>query len=366
MEKGFKMQEADKNGPVPAQVGEEQEVEQIIMDESMVQLYDLLDQFCQFIIFNLPYIRKHRDCPNDINEAASTLIFSSARFGELPELMSLRKLFGDRYGQRFIITALELRPGNLVSPQVAFKILSRVFARAGPGRAITFQAQETGMSILSGTNNRLGPALHLGRLARPGQAIRENLYIKKVSDDLKYKVLAEITSSYIQQGPLLLEYKENYEITPEELELFNGTAEAPRKNIIYLDDIEEFVSPLSKDENFQDQRLFVFKSLGMNPLNEKADYEGNIEYRLEYCERGDDIKGEYEIFQQSSLRAITLPAERTKESLGDNNVIRSNSFPYEQPRIEYSSCRHIHPKLPDYDELEAKFKELKRANLRND
>ncbi|KAL3632315.1 hypothetical protein CASFOL_025299 [Castilleja foliolosa] len=287
-------------------------VEQIIMDESMVQLYDLLDQFCQFIILNFSYIRKHRDCPNDINEACSTLIFSSARFGELPELMSLRKLFGDRYGQRFVITALELRPGNLVSPQ-----------------------------------------------------LKENLYIKKVSDDLKYKLLAEITSSYIQEGPLLLEYKpelrshDNYEST-----LYNGISESPRK-IMYFDDIEEFVSPLSKDLNFQDQRLFVFKSIGMNPLSEKADYEGKIECRLGFCKSDDDKKGENGIFQQSNLRAITMPAERTKESLGDNNI-RSNSFSSEQPRIEYSSCRHIHPKLPDYDELEAKFKELKRANLRND
>ncbi|KAJ6433417.1 hypothetical protein OIU84_017166 [Salix udensis] len=59
-----------------------------------------------------------RDCPNDINEAVSTLIFASARCGDIPELRGVRKVFGQRYGQRFEKTALELLPGNLVNFQV--------------------------------------------------------------------------------------------------------------------------------------------------------------------------------------------------------------------------------------------------------
>lgn len=59
-----------------------------------------------------------RDCPNDINEAVSTLIFASARLGDLPELLTIRKLFQERYGQRFASAALELHHGNLVNHQV--------------------------------------------------------------------------------------------------------------------------------------------------------------------------------------------------------------------------------------------------------
>lgn len=61
-----------------------------------------------------------RDCPNDINEAVSSLIFASARFGDLPELLTVRKLFGERYGQRFTNVAVKLLPGNLVNRQVWF------------------------------------------------------------------------------------------------------------------------------------------------------------------------------------------------------------------------------------------------------
>ncbi|KAL6550011.1 hypothetical protein OROMI_020499 [Orobanche minor] len=334
-------------------------VEQLIMDERVVQLYDLLDQFCDFIIFHLPYIRRSRDCPNDINEAVSALIFSSARFGELPELMSIRKLFRERYGQGFVTTALELRPGNLVIDQ-----------------------------------------------------IKENLYIEKISEDFKYRMLAEIASSSMQQGPLFLEYKkelqqdqvgeQNTETSNEacfrrgnEHNAMESSYSSSSKSssssssaefleemmmMIYLDDIEEIVSPASKDGSFQDQRLFVFKSFATIPLNKKEKHKDEMlvrgfpwltcleeeknDYGLE-CYRPDQDDGEGEQTQQYGLRAMTMPIERPKECPTRNySVVGSISFPYEeQPYIRYSSCRHIHPKLPDYDELASKFKALKIAKL---
>lgn len=59
-----------------------------------------------------------RDCPDDINEAVSSLIFASARLGDVPELAAIRKFFSERYGQRFEKSALQLLPGNVVSHQV--------------------------------------------------------------------------------------------------------------------------------------------------------------------------------------------------------------------------------------------------------
>lgn len=61
-----------------------------------------------------------RDCPNDINEAISSLIFASARFEDLPELLRIRKLFKECYGERFEAMALDLLPGNLVNSQVLY------------------------------------------------------------------------------------------------------------------------------------------------------------------------------------------------------------------------------------------------------
>ncbi|KAL8045309.1 hypothetical protein ABFX02_08G105200 [Erythranthe guttata] len=427
--------------------------EQVIMDESWVQIYDLLHHFSEFILLNFRYIRKHRNCPNDINEAISTLIFSSARFGQLPELVSIRKLFGERYGDKFVTTAIELLPGNLVNSQ-----------------------------------------------------IKEKLYIKKVSDDAKYKLLDEIGRSFVQQaGPLFLEYKPELQedqslekATKGEVELYiereahgnitytdsytkpmkeeslalgkelvlstpiqvsdlhtqerimsaecnesssESSVELPDREIVYLDDIEEFISPVSKDGNLQDQRLFVFKSFGIG-LKEKTDYgieeqrlyqeelisrkkkastkartrrsslsrenhniadiesatyygvsnkirskillresqksDGYLYHCRDENEREDENgglqlckyshtnergnNGKRELIEVPRLRGLTLPVERPKQSsvIPADNIYRSKSYPFE---LSNSSCKHIHPKLPDYDELAAKFMELKRANL---
>lgn len=94
-----------------------------------------------------------RDCPNDIKEAVSSLIFSSARFGELPELLSLRSLFSHRYGHKFVATALE---PNLINTQIV-----------------------------------------------------EGLEMKSVPNDVKHKFLDEIAATFVQTEPLFLEYKPN-------------------------------------------------------------------------------------------------------------------------------------------------------------
>ncbi|WOH02572.1 hypothetical protein DCAR_0521961 [Daucus carota subsp. sativus] len=257
-------------------------VEHIIKDERMFAVYDLLEAFCEFIVINLPYIRKHRDCPNDINEAVSTLVFASARCGDLPELCKLRSLFAKRYGQKMTKIALELLPGNLVN-----------------------------------------------------QTIKENLSAKSVSDDARYKLMDEIASS-IKEEPLALEYtpdqSSDSETIPESgtygkhseygdsdlqamiVSKAEGNEEGNRsplaldyskqpflterreeggiyedstsemlsdqkpEKIVYLDDIEEFKFPVRKDgNNIQDQRLFLFKSSDSTRKESEVWYDGDID-----------------------------------------------------------------------------------------
>ncbi|XVF01963.1 hypothetical protein REPUB_Repub04eG0134900 [Reevesia pubescens] len=149
--------------------------EQLFKDESIMAVYDMLDRFCEFVNIQLSYIRRHKDCPNDINEAVSSLIFASARCADLPELPAIRKLFGERYGQRFATAAVELLPGNLVNRE-----------------------------------------------------IKEKLSIKAVSDDVKYRLIDEIARDYCQQPEILaLEY------TPEmqqQVKEISGPQEMDRNN----------------------------------------------------------------------------------------------------------------------------------------
>ncbi|KAL0285926.1 UNVERIFIED_CONTAM: hypothetical protein Sangu_2757800 [Sesamum angustifolium] len=510
-------------------------VEQLVKDERTIQVYELLEQFCEFIMINLPYIRKHKDCPNDINEAASTLIFSSARFGELPELLAIRKLFGERYGQRFVTSALELLPGNLVNHQVKqsvrteivtddvkYRLLDEIAsscAKTGP-LLLEYKPQLQEEQAIKGSGPLPSGEIQIckeNEAPEPQRCIGRELegkimYMdsspesKKVSKEpwsglrKEYSLLDTIQDSEPGGGEKLVNSVEMDKFTVPHHESLQctSTAETPAfgremesssvtsaqvpEETVYLDDVEEFVSPVSKDGSLQDQRLFMFKSLG-TPLKEKTGYgidinleeeklsqersfsrssrkvrkagrkrsrrrrsvslenrnitdvesviyyvsssfslidtraknmefscscnssqdiakecslehpcyfsphwrpkmrssnmkdftthspkDEKVQYGVlfsKYSNRGEREKNSLgEEIRSHALRAMTMPVERAKESPMEN-VFRSNSFPSEQPHSLYLSCHHIHPKLPDYDELAAKFMELKRANLQN-
>lgn len=65
-----------------------------------------------------------RDCPGDINEAVSTLIFAASWFGDLPELQTISKLFRERYGQKHTKASFEVYPGSLVNEEVGIVTLA--------------------------------------------------------------------------------------------------------------------------------------------------------------------------------------------------------------------------------------------------
>ncbi|XP_016476338.1 uncharacterized protein LOC107797930 [Nicotiana tabacum] len=348
-------------------------VEQLYMDDNMLVVYELLENFCDFILMNLPYIRRHKDCPNDIKEAVSSLIFVSARIGDLPELLVIRKLFTERYGKKFETSALELLPGNIVNHQ-----------------------------------------------------IKENIYRKSVSNEVKYRLVDEIARTCFRRGPLLLEYRNEsqHEMVITEQEKVSNSARSSMsfesaisspqaiikrdswftlgqktgrkatkstsessdqiaEETIYFDDIEEFESILSKDLNFLDQRLFIFKG-PLFPLMLKIDTDMNMDIfpvqkprfiaikdasvkdhleSQECCSFTFSSTSEMtKENQQPYLRTITMPTERPKDNVA-SNFLRSNSFPFQEPGKGSPRNSHVHPKLPDYDELAAKFIALKKEKL---
>ncbi|KAF1897099.1 hypothetical protein Lal_00034801 [Lupinus albus] len=142
--------------------------------------------------------QKTRDCPQDINEAVSSLIFASARCGDLSELRVIRKLFGQRYGHEFATAAVELYPGNLVNKQ-----------------------------------------------------LQENLSVKSVSDDLKNKVIDEIALDKYQPPEVLaIEYLSDWQkLQEKEDKMFqlvecdakaNDTISGCKINGLEVQDIERY------------------------------------------------------------------------------------------------------------------------------
>ncbi|PON78224.1 Vacuolar protein sorting-associated protein [Parasponia andersonii] len=285
-------------------------VEQLIEDETVVAAYELLDHFCEFIIIESSYIRRHRDCPNDVNEAISSLIYASARCGDLPELLVIRKLFEERYGQKFAKTALELLPGNLVNRQVKEKLSMQSVSEDMKQRMVNeiakdyclrteilaleyysdWQEQMKGSKDVQTPNgiaerSKVGtPNAEIERkvafvdaplaeanlsLTKPcssnaceDRVITSNSVASStiqpasptVSESLMYNKVEKTEAS---AQPIVVEQKEERVVTASSSESFPKIHE---ETLVYLDDIEEFQSSTTKDEDSQDQRLFKFKS----------------------------------------------------------------------------------------------------------
>ena len=50
-----------------------------------------------------------RECPEELKEAASSLIYAASRCGEFPELQKIREVLTSRFGREFAARAVELR-----------------------------------------------------------------------------------------------------------------------------------------------------------------------------------------------------------------------------------------------------------------
>ncbi|KAG6618161.1 hypothetical protein I3842_Q124300 [Carya illinoinensis] len=366
-------------------------VEQLIKDESIAAVYELLDHFCEFILIHLSYIRRHKDCPNDINEAVSSLIFASARCGDLPELQVIRKLFGERYGQRFALSAVELFPGNLVNREIKEKLSiqsvsedvkhrlvddiasecclkSEVLAleyypewqkqqvKANSGHQIldtdvlTYYDTNKGSEIQASNASEIERYVtHLDSLSTSKNISNERCSSPSHQDSGTSSALTvssnvqSTSSSVVQQSspdvvesPLHekaekvehssldspkkciisgLDHKEMRTPTASSTENLPQFSE---EAVVYFDDIEEFQSFTKKDGNFQDQRVFKFKS-SVAPRCEKKGISCD-QNNVDNCESLSEESGSRRCRKGGKASGKRLRTSMSKEKQSMNNI----------------------------------------------
>eukprot|EP00850_Spirogloea_muscicola_P006079 SM000028S10173 [mRNA] locus=s28:846169:847686:+ [translate_table: standard] len=97
-------------------------VEHIIREQNIVAAYDVLELFCERIVVRLPIIESQRECPVDLVEAVSSLLYAAPQSADIPELLQAQLLFQAKYGKEFVASAVELRPGCRVNRRVIEKL----------------------------------------------------------------------------------------------------------------------------------------------------------------------------------------------------------------------------------------------------
>lgn len=86
-----------------------------------------LDLFLRFVLCLLIELLmvtflSYRECPVELKEAISSMIYASSRCGEFPELLEIRNVLTSRFGKEFAARAIELRNDCGVNPKVYISI----------------------------------------------------------------------------------------------------------------------------------------------------------------------------------------------------------------------------------------------------
>jgi len=128
------------------------QVEHVIREQNVMAANEIIELFCELIVVRLPIIAKQRsvhflflvltktswlisavmsyglppfrDCPEDLKEGISSLIYAAPRCSEIPELYRISEIFEKKYGKDFVSAARDLRPesgvNRLVRPFIRF------------------------------------------------------------------------------------------------------------------------------------------------------------------------------------------------------------------------------------------------------
>lgn len=101
-------------------------VEHVIKDQNMLDVYDKIEGYFNLLIERVHLIEQERECPEELREAASGLLYAASRVGDFPELQQIREVLTTRFGKEFAARAIELRNNCGVHPQIIQKMSTRM------------------------------------------------------------------------------------------------------------------------------------------------------------------------------------------------------------------------------------------------
>nr|XP_008360045.2 LOW QUALITY PROTEIN: IST1 homolog [Malus domestica] len=154
-------------------------VEHVIREQNIWAAYEILELFCEFVLARVPIIESQRECPTELREAISSIIFAAPRCSDVPDLMQITNLFTAKYGKEFVSAVSELRPDSGVNRTIIEKL--SVSAPSGEARLkvlkeiakeykLNWDSSDTEAEFSKKHEDLLGGPKHISGAAAPSQA----------------------------------------------------------------------------------------------------------------------------------------------------------------------------------------------------
>nr|XP_043609861.1 uncharacterized protein LOC122581674 [Erigeron canadensis] len=97
-------------------------VEQVIKDQNMLDVYAMVNGYCLLLIQRINLIDQANDCPEELKEAASSILYAAPRCGEFPELQEIRRILTTLFGRDFADGSIDLRSNCGVNQKIIQKL----------------------------------------------------------------------------------------------------------------------------------------------------------------------------------------------------------------------------------------------------
>ncbi|KAJ6678210.1 IST1 FAMILY MEMBER [Salix viminalis] len=386
-------------------------VEHVIREQNVFAANEFIELFCELVVSRLSIIAKRRECPADLKEGIASLIFASPRCSEIPELLLICD--SNSGVNRLLIDKLSVRPP---SGEVKLKIEwdtaesekellkapeeiiegPRTFASASslPVRRAPFLSAEPNQPIAKPINEGETGNMHFEDTVSAAQAAAESA---------KQAIAAAQAAAYLannglNQASLVpgLDHKLNTSNINHGLGILSGNSTAPSmphysqiNNYQRMDHYSDGPGGTPyESQNFD--RSHYPGNEGTRPIQTDINHvyrrhshietmpkqmDGqNLSRRHSYNEaRPTQMDGENISRRQSYNSSSAHSGIKFDESDCDEEIETEEPpaagvyppperFPPPVPpssHVYLDSVARVHPKLPDYDELAARFEALK-------
>ncbi|KAM7492608.1 hypothetical protein LguiA_035529 [Lonicera macranthoides] len=346
-------------------------VEQLYKDQCTFSAYTQIDQFCNCICEEIHEISRSSDkLSTDAREALSSLIFAASRCGELPELQLIRNLFKRQFGHHFERVNVELLPGNNVNSQLKYNLTE-----------ISSVPDDTKLQLMNEIAKEF--TLCLGSSEINDQDLDPNVPKLQMSNlshkkrELNEKIVGSNFSTQNNSDYPANKDQSRGSIFTDMIRKIGTNfylSDCTKLMTTHCDSLDCIKSKVSSDystktNNAGTQELVIVNLDGIEEQSlTKEDYSnGNLDSWVE------------------NVNSETIYGKKKRNSAlmkNDNETNDCKSLANKQGSDLINSCKeletvgqfcdrkveedseprlnHVHPKLPDYDELVEKFTDLKK------
>lgn len=122
-------------------------VEQVIKEQNRLEVFVMIEGYCHALKERVNLIEKQKVCPDELDEAISSLIYAATKCGGFPELQKIRAILTSWFGNEFAARAIELHNNSGSNRKIVQMLSTRQSSFEKKLKVLKDIASDNGISL---------------------------------------------------------------------------------------------------------------------------------------------------------------------------------------------------------------------------